>query len=48
VVSLARRTEPLPPDRRPAPAVAVYDRLLARPGSSGDSDQEEARDGRSA
>lgn len=31
VITLPRRDRPLPADRRPAPAVSVYDQLLARP-----------------
>ena len=40
VITLPRRRAPLPPDGRPAPSVAAYDQLLARPGGK------EARDER--
>jgi hypothetical protein len=32
VITLPRRDRPLPDDSRPAPSVAAYDQLLARPG----------------
>jgi hypothetical protein len=35
VITLPRRREPLPADGRPAPSVAAYDQLLARPGGRG-------------
>jgi hypothetical protein len=31
VITLPARRDPLPPDRRPVPSVAVYDQLLAPP-----------------
>jgi hypothetical protein len=33
VITLPRRDEPLPDDARPAPDVAVYDRLLEKGGA---------------
>jgi hypothetical protein len=33
VITLPRRQEPLPPDRRAAPSVAAYDQLLGRPSA---------------
>jgi hypothetical protein len=35
VVTLPRRQDALPPDRRPAPSVAAYDQLLSVPPASG-------------
>jgi hypothetical protein len=35
VITLPRRQAPLPADGRPAPSVAAYDQLLARPGERG-------------
>jgi transposase len=37
VITLPRRDSGLPADRRPAPSVAAYDQLLARPGAGGGS-----------
>jgi transposase len=43
VITLPQRREPLPADGRPAPSIAVYDQLLARPG-----ERAEGRDERQA